>query len=225
MSDVGLVLAAGGSGQRFDPQRNKLLLNWRGLALFCHPLRAFLPLLRPGQVIVVAPPGAHGAFREAMTLAGLPAEIRLVAAGHTRQESVANGIAALPPAAEIVAIQDGARPCTPAALLLACVKSARERGSGVAARRVTDTIKMAAADGRVVSTPDRATLRAAETPQVFRRALIERGLAFVREHGITVTDDAQALEAAGAEVYLVEHTFENPKVTHPGDLARLDAHG
>lgn len=176
-------------------------------------------------MVVVAPAAAHTAFREAMDLAGLPGAIRLVAGGATRQESVANGLGALPRAVAIVAIQDGARPCTPAGLLAACAASAREHGSGVAAHRVTDTIKIVSADGRVSCTPDRETLMASETPQVFRRELLARGLKFVQEHGIRVTDDAQAVEVSGADVCLVLHAFDNPKVTYPGDLAKLGLPG
>jgi 2-C-methyl-D-erythritol 4-phosphate cytidylyltransferase len=220
---LGLVVAAGGSGQRFGRGRNKLLVRWRGLALFCHSLATFLPLLRPGRIVIAAPPHLHPRFRRELQRAGLPEAIRLVAGGATRQESVAHGVRALPAAVTLVAVQDGARPCTAAALLAACAESARRRGSGVAARRVTDTIKLVEADGRVSGTPPRERLFAAETPQVFRRALLERGLAAAAAAGLTVTDDAQAVEAIGSPVYLVVHDGENPKITFPGDLRRLQA--
>lgn len=219
--DLGLVLAAGGCGSRFGGRGNKLFLRWRGLPLFCHPLRRFLPLLRPEHVVIAAPAALHARFRRALRRAGLPAALRLVDGGATRQESVTRGLAALPAGARLVAIQDAARPATRAELLRACAESARRHGSGVAARAVTDTIKVVDGRGRVTATPDRATLCAAETPQVFRRRLLARGLAAVARRGLAITDDAQAVEAAGAPVYLVLHTDDNPKVTYPADLRRL----
>ena len=220
-SDLGLILACGGSGQRFGAERNKLLLEWRGLALFCHPLRAFLTLAPPEHAVVVVPAPLLDAFRAAMDSAGIPRAVRVIAGGAARQDSVANGLAALPRAVRIVAVQDGARPCTTAELFLACAESAREYGSGIAARPVTDTIKVADSAGNVKSTPDRATLWAAETPQTFRRERLEGGLHFVRLNNLAVTDDAQAVELAGHATRLVTATAPNPKITFPEDVARL----
>ncbi len=222
LPDVGLILAAAGSGRRFGAGTSKLLLPWRGRAVFCHALCAFRPLLRPEHIVVVAPAEQLAEFRTELRKAGLPEEVRVVAGGSSRQESVANGLAAMPPSAAIIAIQDGARPLTSADLLTACVASAREQGSGVAARQVTDTIKLADQEGRVTVTPDRARLWAAETPQVFRRALIVSGMEHVRTHRLAITDDAQAVELAGHPVFLVPHTGHNPKITFPSDLRRLE---
>ncbi len=223
LADTGLILACGGSGQRFGPDRNKLLLDWRGIALFCHPLRTFLALVLPEHAVVVAPAPLLDAFRAAMDAAGIPRGVRIVAGGATRQKSVANGLAALPEAVRIVAVQDGARPCTTVELFLACAESARTHGSGVAARPVTDTIKVADAEGNVKNTPDRATLWAAETPQTFRRERLEDGLCFIRQHNLAVTDDAQAVELAGHATRLIHAAAPNPKVTFPSDLGRLPA--
>ncbi|MFA4943632.1 MAG: IspD/TarI family cytidylyltransferase [Lentisphaeria bacterium] len=221
LPDFGLVLAGGGSGSRFGAAGNKLLLEWRGLAVFCHPLRTFLPFLAPAHVVVTAPPALLAEFRAALAAAGLPVAIRVLPGGVTRLDSVAAGVAALPPAVRHVAVQDGARPLTSAELFLACAESARRHGSGVAARPVTDTIKVADAAGLVLATPDRASLWAAETPQVFRRDWLEDGLRSARARGVAATDDAQAVELAGHPVRLVRATAANPKITWPDDLERL----
>jgi len=218
MRDVGLVVAAAGTGSRFDGQRNKLLCLLDGTPLVCHSLRNLLPGLPPVAVVVMVPEGLDGAFREALQAAGFPGEIRIAVGGATRQESVCQGIRLLPESVSVVAIQDGARPYTGLELLEACVASARRHGSGVAASRVTDTIKVADGQGMVVSTPDRTTLWAAETPQVFQRDLIERAYAAVLAEGRHVTDDAQAVEINGGTVHLVEHKGKNPKVTFAADL-------
>ncbi len=216
--DTGLVVAAAGRGRRFGEQCNKLLVELDGVPVFCHCLRNLLPALLPENVVAVVPAELEPAFRREMARFGLPPEVRTVPGGDTRSQSVANGLAALPGTVEIAAIQDAARPYTPLGLLVRCIESARTRGSGVAARRVTDTIKIADSRGRVMDTPDRATLWAAETPQVFRRELIEAAYRRLSTGGVSVTDDARAVELMGEPVYLVEHHAPNPKITFPHDL-------
>ena len=104
---------------------------------------------------------------------GLAKTIRFVAGGAERQDSVWNGLEALSPKSEIVAIQDAARPCTAKAVIAATVEAARETGAAVAAQPVTDTIKESA-DGKLVfeRTPNRARLWSVQTPQTFRVEII-----------------------------------------------------
>jgi len=170
---------------------------------------------------VAAPAGRRNEFAEVLAGAGLPAGIRLCEGGPSRLHSVSSGLDALPANIAVVAVQDAARPLTTARLLERCIESARRLGSGVAARRVTDTIKIVRPDGSVADTPDRETLRAVETPQVFRRDLLERALRRAVETGQIVTDDARAVELLGHPVYLVEHDEFNPKVTFARDLEYL----
>ncbi|NOY81056.1 MAG: 2-C-methyl-D-erythritol 4-phosphate cytidylyltransferase [Kiritimatiellaeota bacterium] len=216
--DTGLVVAAAGCGRRFGDRRNKLLADLDGLPVFCHCLRNLLPILPPENVVLVVRAEFEPAFRREMTRFDLPPAVRIVLGGDTRPQSVARGLAALPEAVEIAAIQDAARPYTPLELLVRCIESARRRGSGVAARRVTDTIKVADPRGRVLDTPDRTMLWAAETPQVFRRELIETAYRRLATEAVGVTDDARAVELMGESVYLVEHCAPNPKITFPHDL-------
>jgi 2-C-methyl-D-erythritol 4-phosphate cytidylyltransferase len=219
MSDVGLVVAASGQSSRFGSGKNKLLRLLSGQPVFCHCLRNFLPGLNPANIVLCVSADLRDEFGEALLQAGLPPEIRLVIGGDSRQESVFRGLQALPASVKIVAVQDAARPYSSLGLLRACVESARERGSGVAAHKVTDTIKVAAPDGLVSSTPNRSTLWAAETPQVFQRELLDRAYRQVFASGRDVTDDAQAVELLPSPVYLVEHLAGNAKITYPADLA------
>src|SRR4029077_3543820 len=115
-----------------------------------------------------------------------------------------NGLQLIAPGTAMVAIQDGARPCTSLDLIAAALQAARETGAAVAARRVTDTIKESE-DGQTTSrTPDRAKLWSVQTPQCFRVPVILRALAAVRERGLHVTDDTAACELIGQPVRLVE---------------------
>jgi len=215
---VGLVVAAAGSGTRYGRDRSKLLEPLAGVPLFLHCLRALTTVVPPERTVLVVPAAETERFEEALaTPAGAP-RVRLVPGGQSRCESVLRGLRALPAGVCLVAVQDAARPLTFPELLRRCIASAQTRGSGVAARRVTDTVKVADPAGRVLATPDRSTLWAAETPQVFRLNDLRQACENALQHGTTPTDDAAAVEAIGLPVYLVESTAPNPKVTHPADL-------
>ncbi len=217
LPDVCLSVAAGGLSRRFGV-RNTLLCPLDGLPVFCHCLKSLLPLLNPAHIVLVVPQNDQQRFRDELAKAGLSADIRVVAGGGTRQQSVISGLRVLPESVTIVAVQDAARPYTSPELLKACVDSARQRGSGIAARAVTDTIKVVDPDGRIRATPPRHSLRAAETPQTFRRDLLEQGYAQVIKQGLEVTDDGQAVELLHETVYVVEHEDNNAKITFAEDL-------
>jgi 2-C-methyl-D-erythritol 4-phosphate cytidylyltransferase len=217
LSDCGLIVAAGGSSSRFA-QGNKLLVDLAGLPVFCHCLRAFLPLVPPGQVVLVVPAAQEEDFLAALTAADMQDRLCVVHGGDSRQASVQAGLAALPSSATLVAVQDAARPLVTAELLSRCVLSTRQVGSGVAAHRVVDTIKTATAAGLVSDTLERQRLWAAETPQVFRSDWLTQAYARVSEHNLAVTDDAEAVQLAGYPVQLVESRQANVKITHGADL-------
>ncbi|MCX6894601.1 MAG: 2-C-methyl-D-erythritol 4-phosphate cytidylyltransferase, partial [Verrucomicrobia bacterium] len=147
---------------------------------------------------------------------------RLVGGGAERQDSVWNGLEALSPKTEIVAIQDAARPCTSAELIAATIAAARETGAAVAAQAVVDTIKESA-DGKIISrTLDRSKLWAVQTPQTFRVAVIRNAIATARAKNLVLTDDTAACDLVGQPVRLVAWPAPNPKVTRPEDLAYVE---
>ena len=147
---------------------------------------------------------------------------RLVVGGAERQDSVWNGIAAVSPKTEIVAIQDAARPCTSAALIAATIAAAHETGAAVAAQPVTDTIKETA-DGKIISrTVDRSKLWSVQTPKTFRVEVIRRAISTARGKNLILTDDTAACELIGQPVQLVKATTPNPKVTVPADLPFIE---
>src|SRR5436309_14546823 len=122
------------------------------------------------------------------------------------------------PAAELVAVQAGARPCTSERLIADTIQSARQTGAAVAAQRVTDTIKESDGGTLIARTVDRSRLWAVQTPQTFRVEVIRRALTAVREKGLVVTDDTAACELIGQPVGSVASAGSNPKVTVPADL-------
>jgi 2-C-methyl-D-erythritol 4-phosphate cytidylyltransferase len=213
------IIVAAGQGTRMGPGVDKLFLEVAGRPVVGHTLQRFGEAAGIQEIIVVAREDQLATFDELLRALRLNKPFRVVAGGKERQESVWNGLGALSDQSEIVAIQDGARPCTSADLIAATLDAARATGAAAAAQRVSDTIKQSD-DGRTISQHlDRARLWAVQTPQTFRVEVIRRALAAVRERGLTVTDDTAACEAIGQPVQLVESAWPNPKVTVPADLA------
>lgn len=139
----------------------------------------------------------------------------VIAGGSTRSESVLRGLEAA--RGELVAIHDGARPFVTEEIIDCTIGAAIEFGGAAPAIPVKDTIKIAQ-EGRVLGTPDRATLFGVQTPQIFYREEIKSVLVRAMEQGIPLTDDCSAAEWAGMTVMLTEGSEENIKITTPMDL-------
>jgi 2-C-methyl-D-erythritol 4-phosphate cytidylyltransferase len=214
----GLVPAAG-RGERFGGGVPKQFLEIGGRPLVAWTVEA---LLAAGCAsLVVALPEEEVALAPARI--GADPRIRYVAGGATRQASVACALAASPATgADLVAVHDGARAALAAQDFAATVAAASARGGAILGRMVTDTVKEVA-DGRVVRTVDRARLFRAETPQVFRRADLERALEAARLNRFVGTDEAALVERLGGiEIAAVEALRPNPKVTWAEDLEALE---
>jgi len=166
--------------------------------------------------------GMQDAFRELAAQCGFRKSFRIVVGGKARQDSVWNGLEALSPDARLVAIQDGARPCTSAQVIDATLQAADETGAAVAAQRITDTIKESDGSTLIARNVDRSRLWSVQTPQAFRVEVIRKALAVVRERGLQVTDDTAACELIGQQVRLVESAAPNPKVTTKADLGLVE---
>jgi 2-C-methyl-D-erythritol 4-phosphate cytidylyltransferase len=140
-----------------------------------------------------------------------------VVGGASRQESVALGLGALTKKVQLVAVQDGARPLITHAVIDRTVRAAHTYGAAAPAVPVKDTIKLVTG-GVVSATPDRKTLQAVQTPQVFDLALLKSALKKAQEDGAEVTDDCSAVERMGMSIKIVEGDERNIKVTTPMDL-------
>ena len=190
---------------------NKTLAALGGETVLERSVRAF-DGLTDGVVVVY-----RAEDEETVRALRLPAV--LAPGGDTRQASVLSGLHALPEDAEIVLVHDAARPFVSRETIKRCVESARKYGSGVAAIPVTDTIKRADENGRVLETLPRETLWAMQTPQAFRAAELRAAIETLQARGESATDDARAMEACGHTVRLVEGEAGNIKLTRPEDLA------
>jgi 2-C-methyl-D-erythritol 4-phosphate cytidylyltransferase len=146
-----------------------------------------------------------------------------VAGGESRSASVRNALAATPEAT-VAVVHDAARPLLTRELAERCV-AALEPGvdAAIAAAPITDTVKEAAPDGRVLRTLDRRTLWAIQTPQVFRADVLREALDVGEDVLAAATDDAWLVERIGGVVRVVEAPRENLKVTHASDLRVAEA--
>jgi 2-C-methyl-D-erythritol 4-phosphate cytidylyltransferase len=215
-------MVAAGKSTRMGPQMDKLFLPVAGRPLLAHAWARFDSAPFIGEIVVVVRDGLQSAFAEMAAKFRFTKPFRLVPGGRERQDSVWNGLEALSPAAEIVAIQDAARPCTSLALIEATIAAARQFGAAVAAQPVSDTIK-ASDDGAYIGHHlERSRLWAVQTPQTFRVEIIRRALQAVRERGAQVTDDTAACELIGQRVKLVHLPGPNPKVTVPDDVTYVE---
>ncbi len=220
---VSAIIVAAGKGTRMGAQVDKLWLEVAGRPVIAHTWKKFNDAAMVDEIIVVVRDGMQAHFAELAGQCGFQKRFRLVAGGAERQDSVWNGLEALSPTTEIVAIQDAARPCTGPELIAATVAAARETGAAVAAQPVTDTIKETA-DGKVISrTVDRSKLWSVQTPQTFRVEVIRRAIASARQQGLMLTDDTAACELIGQPVRLVKGNSPNPKVTVPADLPFVES--
>ena len=216
------VIVAAGQGKRFGPGIDNLFLEAAGRPVVAHTWARFDSVPGIDEVVLVIRAGMEESFRAIAATLDLRKPWRLAAGGAERQDSVWNGLQATSADADVVAIQDGARPCTDPRLITDTVAAALETGAAVAAQRVTDTLKQSA-DGRIIDrTVDRSVLWAVQTPQAFRRGVILRALEEVRRRGLQVTDDTAACECIGQPVRLVESRRPNPKITYPGDVPFLE---
>ncbi len=216
------IIVAAGKGTRMGPGVDKLFLELSGCPLVGHTWRRFDQADCIDEILMVVRDGVQAAFARLAREQGFKKPFRLVAGGKERQDSVWNGLCALAAGAEIVAVQDAARPCTGPALIAATIEAARQVGAAVAAQPITDTIKESG-DGQLIErTLDRSRLWAVQTPQTFRVEVLRRALALVRQRGLLVTDDTAACELIGQPVRLVVSNLPNPKVTRPQDVPYVE---
>ncbi|HET6729895.1 MAG TPA: 2-C-methyl-D-erythritol 4-phosphate cytidylyltransferase [Jiangellaceae bacterium] len=212
------ILVAAGRGDRLGPGVPKAMRLLGDEPLLVHAVRAVVASGSVDLVVVAAPPGDADEFRDLLT-EHVP-RLVVVPGGATRRRSVAAALTTLPASVEVVLVHDAARCLAPPALFTAVAKAVTDGADAVVpAVPVADTIKQVAG-GVVVATLDRSRLRAAQTPQGFRRTVLENAHATV---DADATDDAAMVERMGATVRVVPGDVEAFKITRPPDLVLAEA--
>jgi len=218
------LIAAAGSGRRMRMKENKTYLLLRGKPVLIRTLSAFEACEAVDDVIVIANPRQIDLTWELIRAWGGFSKVReVVPGGATRQESVFRGLRSLGPKCEIVVIHDSARPLVRASTIEATIKAAREYGAAIVSVPMRDTIKTVE-DGYIGRTLDRDTIRAARTPQAFRREIIEAAYVSAAQDGFTATDDSMVVERKGVKVKVLEDELDNIKITYREDLVIADSY-
>lgn len=211
MSKCAAIIVAGGSGKRFGSKTPKQFLKLLGLPVFLWSVLAFKKTGLFSQIILVAPQNRLKPLRGSARAHGF----EVVPGGKERYDSVKAGLQALGKDISYAAIHDAARPCVRPDVIKRALRSAKKYGSGIASVPARDTIKLAAGN-KIVKTIPRDDIWLAQTPQVFKRSIIER--AYSKLGRIKVTDDAQAAELAGFKVYVSLGDYKNIKITDRDDF-------
>jgi 2-C-methyl-D-erythritol 4-phosphate cytidylyltransferase len=216
------VVPAAGRGERLGPGTPKALRRLGGVPLLVHSVRALARARGVDVVVVAAPPGGVVEVRTLLADHDAGADVQVVAG---RRHATAVG-APRPRSpsrpGDVVLVHDAARPLVPVELVDAVVAAVRGGADAVVpALPVADTIKVVSADGHVAETLDRAVLRAVQTPQGFRRTVLEA--AHLAAGDLDATDDAGLVERAGGTVLVVPGAEEAFKVTRPIDLELAEA--
>jgi 2-C-methyl-D-erythritol 4-phosphate cytidylyltransferase len=213
------LIPAAGMGKRMGSDRNKLRLNLLERPILAWTLLAAEAATAICWIGIIGQPEDFPTWQEILADLKLNKPVVLIQGGTTRQESVYNGLKALPADAQYVLIHDGARCLATPALFDRCAQSFDHYAGFIAAIPVKDTIKVVDSNQQIQSTPDRAQLWAAQTPQGFDVAKLmvchEEG----RAQGYEVTDDAALFEKFGYPVHIVPGEETNLKITTPDDLA------
>jgi len=218
-----LLLPAAGSGRRMGHEFPKQYLEIAGRTVLQHTLERLGALERIDSImLVLSVDDPWWSTVESRLSAPVRAKLRCAAGGAERCDSVFNGLQALKAVAQpddFVLVHDSVRPCVRIADVLRLLEAvAHEPAGGLLATPVRDTLKLATADAHVERTVDRTMLWSAATPQVFRYRILHEALVKMAAVGRKVTDEAEAVEALGHPVRLVQGSADNIKLTYADDL-------
>lgn len=216
---IAAIIPAAGSGSRFGATVPKQFLMLAGEPVLRRTVRRFRDA-GVERIVVAIASGLEDAVKSVVGVE----KIELVTGGATRQESVAACLRSLPKDEsefDLIAVHDAVRPCFGRAMWDRLVKSALETGAAVPLMTPVDTVHRVH-DGHILETPVRETLGLAQTPQLFRALILCEAFRYAGETGLTGTDEAGIVSAAGYPVAAVEGDRRNIKITTPEDLLRAE---
>ena len=216
---VTAIITAAGKGKRMLHSVPKHFIRLEDKPVLAYTLDVFERCPDVNQVLVVSRSGEEDyCLKEVVEKYGYKKVLKIVIGGDRRQDSVYNGIKELDEDTDIVLVHDGVRPFVSQNTLSEAIKLAIFADGVVTAVPVKDTIKYVGDDGIIRATPDRSSLWHAQTPQVFKRRILEE--AYVRAYNdkYTGTDETSLVERLGYKVKIVEGTLDNIKITTKEDL-------
>lgn len=213
------IIVAGGYGKRMGMDRAKQYLLLGGVPILVHTVRTFDCAQSIDRVIVVVPENDVEYVKETI-VAGyeLKKVSHIVAGGRERQDSVQSGLAHVGDDAKIVVIHDGVRPLITGSLIDAIVFHARKNSAVTLGVPVKDTVKSVDDGGVVQETLERGSLWLVQTPQAFKKDILERAHMKARNENHYGTDDASLVERLNIAVTMITGSYENIKITTQDDL-------
>jgi 2-C-methyl-D-erythritol 4-phosphate cytidylyltransferase len=220
------VILAGGSGDRFGRRGGKQLLEVQGKPILTWSAEAFDAVADVGIIVIVVPENRMDEYcREAIDAFPFVTPIVMAPAGIVRQESSFSGISKVPDTYEFIAIHDASRPLVTPELISHTISALRgnfDADGAVVGYPAIDTLKIVNNDG-IIGTPDRAAFWVAQTPQIFRSAIIREAHATALAEGFVGTDDSSLVERINGNVVLVHGPRNNVKLTTPEDRIAIEA--
>ena len=219
MAKVAVIIAAAGKSERFCGAEKKTFAKLDGRPVFIRTLEMFINRDDVCQTILVVPPEDADQMKDKYGANLGFMGVKLVQGGAERHQSVEAGLAEMSDQADLVAVHDAARPCVTEAMIDAVFAEAVKSGAAILACPLTGTIKRAADSGVVDATVPRENLYEAQTPQVFKPAVLREAFAKRPQNGAQITDDAQVVELAGHPVAIVKSDATNIKITAKADMA------
>ncbi len=211
---AGVEVAAG------SPRKQFLLLD--GVPILIYTLRKFASCRLVGRMYVAVRPEDQAVFVPALEREPFAAQVEVVPGGDYRQESVENCLLCISPDTDLVVLHDAVRPFVEVSAIERVIQEGEKTGAAILGIPSVDTVKQVERT-RVLGTIPRERIVLAQTPQVFRYALLKQAFERAEEDGFQATDEASLVEHLGAEVSVVMGSDRNIKITKPGDLelARL----
>ena len=220
---VTAIIVAAGKGKRMLHSVPKHFIRLEDKPVLAYTLDAFEKCPDVNQILVVTRSGEENyCLKEVVEKYGYKKVLKIVIGGDRRQDSVYCGIKELDVDTDIVVVHDGVRPFVSQNTISEAIRLAMFADGVVTAVPVKDTIKNVDCEGIIMSTPDRSTMWYAQTPQVFKRRILEE--AYIRAYNdkFTGTDESSLVERIGYKVKIVEGTPDNIKITTKEDLLFAD---
>jgi len=210
------IIVAGGSSQRMGFDKLFALLNNK--PVLAHSITAFEQTKSVTDIIVVGRAERLSDCEEVIRAQGFRKVSTVIPGGARRQDSVQQGLERLAQDCDFVAVHDAARPLVRPEMIERIYQCAQTYGGAASGAPVRDTLKRIDAEQRVIDGVDRSNLFAVETPQIFRRDLLEKAYRAILDAALEVTDEISAVEQVGGNIILVPNDQPNFKITYPVDL-------
>lgn len=212
MSNTAIILAAG-NGTRMKADKSKLLLEINGKTVIERTVNTFSNIADIDDIIVVVRETDIPLYENVLS----KYNISYCIGGSTRQESVSNAVETIDNA-DMLIIHDGARPLVTENEISNTLRVAQEKGAAAVGVKVKDTIKVVDRNNKIINTPQRSSLIAIQTPQIFKFDKYVKAMKLAKEQNKDFTDDCKLLENAGEDVFVVDGEYTNIKITTPEDI-------